>query len=156
MDNNIPKRTLWIVSCNRSTFDIDSIWLLLMVSKHIYHNIFYPEYLCMNAFSDRIYCMYIRIFWPQKFYEMVVWRIYLTSSHCVKPLKVVWSQKVFKLSWVINGWWHVNRLRFVYLFRQECRSHNRLTCHHPLITQLNLNYRPTVLNYSPEQTIWIP
>ena len=35
------------MSCNRSTFDIDSIWLLLNVSKHIYHNIVYPEYAWM-------------------------------------------------------------------------------------------------------------
>ena len=35
------------MSCNRSTFDIDSIWLLLYVSKHIYHNIVYPEYAWM-------------------------------------------------------------------------------------------------------------
>ena len=36
------------------------------------------------------------------------------------------SVHLSQLSWVIKGWWHVKRLRFVYLFchRQECSADN--------------------------------
>ena len=70
--------------------------------------------------------------------------IYLSHYNVLKILVL------FRLSWVIKGWWHVNQLRFVHLFTVGKSavhfldlSYNLLrdwfTCHHPLITQLNLD-----------------